>query len=81
MAGTSQSNKSACTVIETSTAAVPQNQPTVAACNPYFVQAMDAAGCVVGLMDGSVRVVPSSISGSAWVRAIWPQDGFPLGNW
>ncbi len=51
MAGTDMGNNSACTVIETSTAAAPQGQPTVDACNPYFVQAMDTAGCVVGLMD------------------------------
>jgi prepilin-type N-terminal cleavage/methylation domain-containing protein len=80
MLGTSQSNNSACTVIETSTAAVPQNQPTVAGCNPYFVQAVDG-GCVVGLMDGSVRTVTPSVSGTAWVRAIWPRDGFPVGDW
>ncbi|MCI0463445.1 MAG: DUF1559 domain-containing protein [Gemmataceae bacterium] len=81
MAGTAQGNNSACTVIVTSTAAVPQNQPTVEACNPYFVQAMDGT-CVVGLMDGSVRNVTPSISGSTWVRAIWPRDGFPVdGDW
>jgi prepilin-type N-terminal cleavage/methylation domain-containing protein len=79
MAGTSQGNNSACTVIATSTAAVPQNQPTVEACNPYFVQTMDGS-CVVGLMDGSVRNVTSSISGTTWVRAIWPRDGLVLGS-
>ncbi|MCI0705142.1 MAG: DUF1559 domain-containing protein [Planctomycetia bacterium] len=81
MAGTSQGNNSACTPIATSTAAVPQNVPTPAACNPYFVQAMDASGCVIGLMDGSVRTVSTSVSGTTWVRAIWPRDGFPLGDW
>jgi len=81
MLGTSQGDNSACTPIATSTAAVPQNMPTPAACNPYFVQAMDAGGCVVGLMDGSVRVVPSSIDGTVWVRALWPRDGLPNGNW
>jgi prepilin-type N-terminal cleavage/methylation domain-containing protein len=80
MAGTSQSNNSACTCIATSTAAVPQNQPTVAACNPYFVQAMDSSGCLVALMDGSVRMVSTSISGSTWVRALWPNNGFVLGS-
>jgi prepilin-type N-terminal cleavage/methylation domain-containing protein len=81
MKGTSQGDFSACTPIATSTAAVPQNQPSVQACNPYFVQAMDAGGCVVGLMDGSARMVTSSISGSTWVRAIWPQDGFAINDW
>lgn len=80
MAGNSQADNSACTVVATSTAAVPQNQPTVSACNPYFVKAMDAGGCVVGLMDGSVRTVSPSVSGAVWVRAIWPRDGFALAN-
>jgi hypothetical protein len=40
---------------------------------------MDSAGCIVGLMDGSARMVSSSISGQPWVRAIWPKDGFVNG--
>ena len=31
-------------------------------------------------MDGSVRTVSTSVSGTTWVRAIWPQDGFVLGR-
>lgn len=82
MAGTSQADNSACTPIATSTAAVPQNVPTVQACNPYFVQAMDAGGCVIGMMDGSVRSVTSSVNGNVWVRALWPRDGLVLdGSW
>jgi len=82
MAGTNQGDGSACTCIATSTAAVPQNQPTVTACNPYFVQSMDAGGCVVGVMDGTARTVNSSISGTTWVRLIWPNDGLPVsGDW
>ena len=81
MAGTNQADGSACTCIATSTAAVPQNQPTVAACNPYFVQSMDAGGCVVGVMDGTARTVTSSISGTTWVRLLWPNDGLPVGNY
>jgi prepilin-type N-terminal cleavage/methylation domain-containing protein len=81
MKGTSQADFSACTPIETSTAAVPQNQPTVNACNPYFVQAVDGV-CVVGLMDGSTRSVTPSVSGVAWVRALWPRDGLTVdGSW
>lgn len=68
------------TPTELSTAAPPQIQPTVANCNPYLLQAMDAAGCQVGLLDGSVRQVSSSISGTTWVRAIWPRDGLVLGS-
>jgi hypothetical protein len=67
-------------VIATSTAAVPQRQPTVQACNPYFVQAVDGV-CIVGLMDGSVRGVSTSVSGQAWVRALWPKDGFVSNDW
>jgi prepilin-type N-terminal cleavage/methylation domain-containing protein len=82
MAGTAQGDNSACTCLATSVAAVPQNAPTVAACNPYFLQAMNSSGCVVGMMDGSVRTVTPSVSGQMWVRAIWPKDGFVLnGDW
>jgi prepilin-type N-terminal cleavage/methylation domain-containing protein len=80
MAGTSQSPPTACTCTATSTAAPPQAMPTVANCNPYFVQAMDGAVCVVGVMDGSSRLVSTSISPSTWVYALWPNDGFPNGN-
>jgi prepilin-type N-terminal cleavage/methylation domain-containing protein len=66
--------------IDTSTAAPPQIQPTVANCNPYLLQSMDAAGCMVGLLDGSVRLVPSNISGTSWVRVIWPNDGLVVGS-
>jgi len=82
MKGTNQGDNSACTCIDTSVAAVPQAQPTVDACNPYFVQAMDAAGCVVGMMDGSVRMVSTSVSPTVWVRALWPNDGYVVdGSW
>ena len=80
MLGTAQGDNSACTCTINSTAAVPQGVPTVQACNPYFLQAMDAGGCVVAMMDGTVRLVQPSISGNVWVRAIWPRDGFPLGD-
>ena len=61
-------------------AAPPQNQPTVANCNPYYVQAMDAGGAVVGMMDGSVRLVSPNISGATWARALWGNDGQVLGS-
>jgi hypothetical protein len=35
---------------------------------------------MVGLGDGSVRLVSGSISQSTWGRAVDPQDGLPLGN-
>jgi type II secretory pathway pseudopilin PulG len=80
MLGTAQGDNSACTCIATSTAAVPQAMPSVDACNPYFVQAMDSGMCVTAMMDGTVRLVSTSVNGTVWVRAIWPNDGFPVSD-
>ncbi len=81
MAGTNQADNSACTCTANSTAAVPQSVPTPAACNPYFLQAMDGSGCLIAMMDGTVKMVPSSMSGTVWVRAIWPRDGLVMDGW
>ena len=67
------------TITATSTSAPPQSQPTVAACDPYRVQAADGV-CVVGMMDGSVRGVTPSVDQTAWCRALWPMDGLVLGD-
>src|SRR5262249_29161982 len=40
----------------------PQNKPPVSACNPCLLQGMTPGGCMVGLGDGSVRLVSTSIS-------------------
>lgn len=69
----------ACTCTATSTAVVPQAQPTVADCNPYYVQAIDSSICLAAVMDGSVRGITTTISPTTWVRAIWPRDGLVLG--
>ena len=61
-------------------AAPPQSQPTVAACNPYLVQAVDGT-CIIGLMDGSVRGVSPSVDQTTWCRLLWPNDGFVLGDY
>ncbi len=58
----------------------PQSQPTVAACNPYGVQAIDGV-CVVGLMDGSVRGVSPGVDQTAWCRLLWPNDGLVVGDY
>jgi len=79
MRGTNQGNNDACTVIAGSTAVPPQDSPTPTNCNPYFAQAIDGT-CTVGLMDGSVRGVTPSIDPAVWVRALWPNDGFPVGD-
>ena len=78
MLGTAQGDNSACTCTANSTAQVPQGVPSVTACYTYNIQAMDGAGCVVAMMDGTVRLIQPSIHGSVWVRAIWPRDGFPV---
>jgi hypothetical protein len=62
------------------TATPPQNMPTVANCNPYIPQAMTSGSCIVGLGDGSVRTVSTTINPITWYRAIWPQDGLPMGS-
>jgi len=79
MAGTSQNPPTACTCIAASTAVPPQSSPTVANCNPYYVQAIDGS-CTVAMMDGSVRNVSPGVNASVWVRALWPSDLFPLGG-
>jgi prepilin-type N-terminal cleavage/methylation domain-containing protein len=58
----------------------PQSQPTVAACNPYGVQAIDGV-CVVGLLDGSVRGVSPSVDQTTWCRVLWPNDGLVPGDY
>lgn len=68
------------TITAAMTAAPPQSQPTVAACNYYLVQATGGV-CVVGLLDGSVRGVPPSIDGTTWCRLLWPNDGLVPGNY
>jgi prepilin-type N-terminal cleavage/methylation domain-containing protein len=61
-------------------AVLPQNQPTIANCNPRDVQAMNPGGVQVGLCDGSVRNLSTSISGTTWARAMYPNDGLVLGS-
>jgi len=57
----------------------PQVAPTVNNCNPCLLQAMTASGITVGLGDGSVRNISSSISPATWMSAVLPNDGVPLG--
>jgi hypothetical protein len=61
-------------------AATPQVLPTVANCNISNLQAMEPAGCLVSLFDGSVRLVNPSVSGTTWYAAIWYKDGGVLGD-
>ncbi len=59
---------------------LPQRAPSIKNCIPAQLQAFSASGIQVLMVDGSVRAVSSSVSLNTWVRAIVPNDGFPLGS-
>ncbi len=58
---------------------LPQVAPPVNQCNPFTAHGVTAAGIMVGLGDGSVRLVSRGISQPTWARAIIPNDGLVLG--
>jgi prepilin-type N-terminal cleavage/methylation domain-containing protein len=65
--------------------ALPQNQPPIkptaaGQCDPTKLQGFYAAGMLVGLGDGSVRLVNSGVSQPTFGRAVDPADGLPLGS-
>jgi prepilin-type N-terminal cleavage/methylation domain-containing protein len=49
-------------------------------CSPLRVQGFSAAGILVGLGDGSCRLVSGGISQATWGRAVDPADGGVLGS-
>jgi len=57
-----------------------QVQPSPAACNPNLAQGFHSAGMIVGLGDGSVRLVSAGVGQATWSYAIYPNDGVPLGS-
>ena len=59
---------------------VPQFQPRVGTQSPDLLQGPYAGGIMVGLGDGSVRLVNSGISATTWSNACTPADGNPLGT-
>jgi prepilin-type N-terminal cleavage/methylation domain-containing protein len=60
--------------------AVPfQLAPLKTLCNPQLLQSFDAGGIMVGMGDGSVKLVSQGISNVTWGLAIDPTDGLPLG--
>jgi prepilin-type N-terminal cleavage/methylation domain-containing protein len=59
---------------------VPQFQPSTSVCDPARTQGPYAGGVMVGLGDGSVRLVNSGVSQLTWSHAIFPNDGQPLGS-
>ncbi len=57
-----------------------QLSPTASVCNPDLPQTFYSSGILVGLGDGSVRLVTSSISPLTWRHAAIPNDGAVLGT-
>jgi len=58
----------------------PPNNNSAQACNPNLVQGFSTAGIMVGLGDGSVRLVSSGVSALTWTYAWYPNDGQVLGS-
>jgi prepilin-type N-terminal cleavage/methylation domain-containing protein len=69
---------------------LPQFNPPVNACNPCLLNSNTDGGILVGLFDGSVKLVAQGISGmtypsttpsgtNTWAFAVQPNDGVPLG--
>ncbi len=59
---------------------MPQFRPKPSACNYYQAQATTSGGLLVGLVDGSVRIVSPGISGATWQAAGSPTSGDVLGR-
>jgi prepilin-type N-terminal cleavage/methylation domain-containing protein len=60
-------------------ATVPQSKPSPDNCNPCILQGPNSGGILVGLGDGSVRMVSTSVSQTTWSNAVNPADGQTLG--
>jgi prepilin-type N-terminal cleavage/methylation domain-containing protein len=58
----------------------PQNKPSPYNCNPCMLQGPHPSGILVGLGDGSVRLVSTGISPRTWTLAVNPNDGLVLGS-
>jgi prepilin-type N-terminal cleavage/methylation domain-containing protein len=61
------------------TLAVPQMNPSGANCNPCMLNSSTDGGILVGLFDGSVRLVAQGVSSATWANAVVPNDGNVLG--
>jgi hypothetical protein len=61
------------------TFALPQIRPSPTQCNPSLLQTPFTDGIVVGLGDGGVRMVSSTVSQATWTAALTPQAGDILG--
>jgi prepilin-type N-terminal cleavage/methylation domain-containing protein len=63
------------------TLATPQSKPRPTNnCNPCALQSFFSGGINVGLADGSVKMVTTSISQATWADACIPNDGAALGS-
>jgi prepilin-type N-terminal cleavage/methylation domain-containing protein len=59
---------------------LPQMQPSPGACDPNRPQGPYSGGMMVGMGDGSVRLVGSGVGNPTWADALYPADGQPLGT-
>ncbi|HLW65109.1 MAG TPA: DUF1559 domain-containing protein [Gemmataceae bacterium] len=64
---------------------VPQIKPALSntapnPCDPSKVHGFSSGGIMVGLGDGSVRLVSSGVGQVTWSLALWPNDGQVLGS-
>jgi type II secretory pathway pseudopilin PulG len=60
--------------------APPQTGITQSQCDKSRLQSFHTAAVIVGMGDGSVRVVNGNVSQATWYAAIMPADGNPLGS-
>jgi prepilin-type N-terminal cleavage/methylation domain-containing protein len=60
--------------------AVFQVRPAVSSCNWLASNTPHTGGIVVGMMDGSARLVNQGVSQITWYNACQPNDGDPLGS-
>ena len=54
---------------------LPQITPTTDQCDPLATQSPHAGGAIVGMADGSVRLVRSGVGFETWQAAVLPSDG------
>lgn len=52
----------------------PQQGPTDADCEPYRVHALTAGGCMIGMGDGVVKTVSSSVDATQWLYSLRAND-------
>jgi prepilin-type N-terminal cleavage/methylation domain-containing protein len=65
---------------QTSALQLPQWSPPQSECNAYATQSYHQGCLVVGLGDGSARIVWSGLQFATWKAAVLPADGAALGS-